>query len=143
MYIDKVPVDQIAVALQEIDDILLLETKTFDEKKFEEKVCPRFTFTELDKILDNLPDGKATGYDRVPNELLKNSSFDFKQYLLEFYNKIISEGAVPELLNRGKCMLIYKVKFEYYEKCQKTEGNLISGREFFRSITVSSNHNSK
>ena len=112
VFIDKVPVDQVAIALQEIDDILLYESKTFEDKKFEGKVCPPFTFNELDKILNDLPAGKATGYDRVPNELLKNSSFEFKQYLLVFYNKIISDGAVPEHLNRGKCMLIYKVRVE-------------------------------
>ena len=49
------------------------------------------------------------GYDSIPNELLKNSSFDFKQYLLIFYNKILGDGVVPQALNIGKCMLVYKV----------------------------------
>ena len=110
MFVDSTPIDHIAIALQEIDDILAHEPKSFENDAFEKQVCSPFTFTELNDTLGRLPDGKASGYDCVPNELLKNSSFNFKQYLLLFYNKIISDGAVPELLNRGKCMLIYKVK---------------------------------
>lgn len=109
VYVDKVPVDQTKIALQEIEDILLHESVEFESKKFEEQICPPFTFLELEDTLGKLPSGKATGYDRVPNELLKNSSFDFKQYLLVFYNKILADGAVPEPLNLGKCMLVYKV----------------------------------
>ena len=40
---------------------------------------------------------------------MKNSSLKFRQYLLIFLNKIMEEGVVPEALNSGKCMLIYKV----------------------------------
>ena len=109
VFVDKTPVDQVSIALQEIEDILQLESKSFESNKFENDICPPFTFTELNDVLEKLPNGKASGYDRVPNELLRNSSFDFKQYLLLFYNKIIADGAVPELLNHGKCMLVYKV----------------------------------
>ena len=109
VFVDKAPVDHAAIALQEIEDILLLDSRNYAENKFEDQLCPPFSFVELEKTLGDLPTGKATGYDRVPNELLKNSSFDFKQYLLMFYNKIILDGSVPEPLNQGKCMLIYKV----------------------------------
>ena len=80
VYIDNTPVDHIAIALQEIDDILLHEPKSFESKKFEDQICPPFTFTELENTLAKLPEGKASGYDGVPNEILKNSSFNFKQY---------------------------------------------------------------
>lgn len=112
VFVDSTPVDHVAIALQEIDEILLNESKSFESKEFEDKVCPPFTFTELNNTLEKLPDGKASGYDGVPNEILKNSSFSFKQYLLLFYNKIIADGAVPESLNRGKCILIYKVQIK-------------------------------
>ena len=47
---------------------------------------------------------------RIPNELLKNSSSMFQQYLLQFFNKIMEDGIVPEALNTGKCILVYKVR---------------------------------
>jgi hypothetical protein len=49
---------------------------------------------------------------RIPNELLKNGSYNFKQFLLVFLNRIHDDGAVPEALNVGKCMLIFKVNFQ-------------------------------
>ena len=80
-----------------------------DCSKFESEVCAPYTMEELDEILDSLPNGKAAGVDNVPNELLKNSNFTFRLYLLTFLNKIMDLGEVPEELNTGKCMLIYKV----------------------------------
>ena len=109
VFIDNKPPDHNNIALQEIDKILKQEASNFTPTQFEENVGPPFTFTELEQTLVSLPNGKATGYDRVPNEILKNSSYLFKQYLLVFYNQIISDGAVPESLNQGRCILIYKV----------------------------------
>ena len=103
------PVDQVAVCLSEIDQILSSGAPDFQPTQFEDDVSPPFTFTELEQTLNDLPRGKATGYDQIPNELLTNSSFKFKQYLLIFMNKIIETGAVPEELNIGKCMLVHKV----------------------------------
>ena len=51
----------------------------------------------------------ATGYDCIPNELLKNISPQFNKYFQVFLNQIIHEGQVPSDLNLGKCMLIFKV----------------------------------
>ena len=109
VFIDNKPPDHNIIALHEIDEILKQEASNFTPTQFEENVCPPFTFTELEQTLVSLPNGKATGYDRVPNEILKNSSYLFEQYLLVFYNQIISDGAVPESLNQGRCILIYKV----------------------------------
>ena len=109
VFINKEPLDHNLIALQELDEILKEEASNFTPTQFEEKVCPPFTFTELEQTLGSLPNGKATGYDRVPNEIIKNSSFLFKQYLLVFFNQIISDGSVPESLNQGRCILIYKV----------------------------------
>ena len=103
------PVSQVDLAIQEIDDILCQEAPQFAPDYFEKKVCSPYSFSELDETLQNLPNNKAAGYDRIPNELLKNSSYKFKQYILAFLNKIMEEGAVPEALNVGKCVLIYKV----------------------------------
>ena len=77
--------------------------------KFEDIVCSPISLTELDLLLGKLGNGKISGYDQIPNELLQHSSPHFKQYLLAFLNKIIESGLVPQSLNVGKCVLIYKV----------------------------------
>ena len=79
------------------------------ETKYESSVCSPMTMVELESILDKLPNEKSPGYDQVPGEFLKNSGFQFKKYLLSFYNRIIEEGKVPSELNIGKCCLIWKV----------------------------------
>ena len=80
-----------------------------DPTRFEKEICAPYTLSELNQIMKNLPNGKASGYESVPNELLKNSGNNFKNYLLILLNRIIDEGAVPEELNKGKCLLIHKV----------------------------------
>ena len=100
--------DTIEVAINDIDDLLKSKSNT-PEKKFEAEVCAEFTLTELNEIISMLPNQKSSGIDNIPNEFLKNSTFNFKTYLLQFYNKILEEGAVPGPLNTGKCCLIWKV----------------------------------
>ena len=103
------PADQMGLADTDIQNILSQPPSDVPPDKFENDVCPPMSFLELDQLLQKLPLGKSSGYDRVPNEFLRNSSFLFKQYLLVFYNQIIKDGCVPESLNAGKCILIYKV----------------------------------
>ena len=79
--------------------------------RVEDRVCSPISLTELDFLLGKLANGKSSGYDQIPNELLKHSSPHFKQYLLAFLNKIIEGGLVPQSLNLGKCVLIYKVGY--------------------------------
>ena len=107
--IDSSP-DQVQLSLLEMDQLLDQGIPSFQPDKFEQKVCSPFTYIELDQTLRKLPSGKASGYDKIPNELLKNSSSKFKQYLLVFLNKILADGVVPQEMNLGKCMLIYKVR---------------------------------
>ena len=117
--------DQVEKALEEIEAILGESEASFAPDHFEEEICRPYSSVELEQILQKLPSGKASGYDRlgykvanknifmlnrIPNELLKNSSTKFQQYLLEFLNKILDEGVVPEALNTGKCILVYKVR---------------------------------
>ena len=88
---------------------IIANDRDFDSKQFEDEVCKPYTFPELDEALSNLPNGKSAGYDSIPNELLKNSGPRFKLYLHEFLNRILETGHVPEDLNAGKCILIFKV----------------------------------
>ena len=83
--------------------------KAFNEDEFEKEVCAPYTVSELDEILDTLSSGKASSTDNIPNELLKNTTPLSRIYLQLFLNKIMAEGEVPESLNEGKCVLIYKV----------------------------------
>ena len=102
--------EQVKQALDEIDQMTGVKSSvSHDPTKFEKQICAPYTLTELSKILKDLPNGKASGYDSVPNELIKNSGDKFKSYLLLFLNRIMDEGAVPEELNKGKCLLIHKV----------------------------------
>ena len=64
VYLDKAPVDQVELALQEIDQILNEQDANFQPDHFEQKVCAPYSSVELDQILQKLPSGKASGYDR-------------------------------------------------------------------------------
>ena len=116
MYPSKA-VDQVQLTILELDQILDQTTPPVNPDQFESKICTPYTMTDLEETLQNLPNGKASGYDRIPNEMLKHSSFRFKLYLQTFLNRIIEDGEVPPDLNLGKCVLIYKV---HQNKKQKT-----------------------
>ena len=79
------------------------------ENEFEDEICTPYTTKELDEILDTLPSGKASSTDHIPNELLKHTTPTSRIYLQLLLNKIVEDGQVPEALNQGKCVLIYKV----------------------------------
>ena len=100
---------QVDEAINEIDAMLNEDPIPISHTKFENEVCAPYTFSEVEDILLKLPGGKACGYDKISNELLKNSRPIFKQYLQIFLNKILEEGLVPLTLNQGKCVLVHKV----------------------------------
>ena len=102
--------DQAEVSLIELEQLLSNSPISFKEDEFETKVCSPYSFIELEEALQNLPTGKASGYDDIPNELLRQSSHKARLYLQTFLNKIIEDGEVPQDLNVGKCMLIFKVR---------------------------------
>ena len=64
IYPTEAPVDQVAIVCQEIEQMLCEHSPTFDSNHFEEKVCAPYSFVELSQILQKLPSGKASGYDR-------------------------------------------------------------------------------
>ena len=101
--------NQEEICISELELILGQTLPTTNPAQFEEEVCPPYTFLELNQMLQKLPRGKSSGYDRLSNELLMNTSLKFRHYILIFLNKILQDGKVPKDLNIGKCMLIYKV----------------------------------
>ena len=100
---------QTDLAVNEMDSILLHDTPSFLPTTFDEQVCPPYSFTELQGQLQKLKDGKASGYDGIPNELLKNTGDKFQHYLQAFLNKVLDTGNIPPDLNVGKCLLVHKV----------------------------------
>ena len=101
---------EVQEAIDQLDEMMgSISRPEVESDKYEKIVCSPYTFSELDQILKELPNGKSSGCDTVPNELLKNSGLKFKSYLLIFLNRIMDEGLVPEELNKGKCILIHKV----------------------------------
>ena len=92
---------QVDLAVGEMESILLAGTPSFEPNTFEDQVCPQYSFMELQTELGNLKDGKASGYDGIPNELLKNTGFSFRLYLQAFLNKVMETGNIPPDLNIG------------------------------------------
>lgn len=108
VYVEPPPIDHVSLCIEEIDKILGNETGSYEPDEFEKEVCSPFSFVELDNMLRKLPNGKASGYDSISNEMLKNASVKFKHYLLLFLNKIILNGTIPSDMNIGKCILVHK-----------------------------------
>ena len=101
---------QVNEAMEQLDEMM-----GSDRKKYENLICSPYTFSKLDDILKELPNGKASGCDAIPNELLKNAGIRFKSYLLIFLNQIMDKGKISGELNKGKCLLIYKVSENQYQ----------------------------
>ena len=100
---------QTDLAVSEMESILRDGTPFFQPTTFDDEVCPPFSFTELQGELQKLKDGKASGYDGIPNELLKNTGDKFQLYLQTFLNTVLDTGSIPPDLNVGKCLLVHKV----------------------------------
>ena len=111
--ISREEVDQVDAAIAEIDQ-MLGDSQSTPYDRYEEEMTAPYTYSELEELLTQLPNNKASGYDGIANEFLKNSGPRFKQYLLVFLNQILNEGAVPVQMNNGKCMLIHKVRLWLY-----------------------------
>ena len=103
------PEDHVDMARAEMEFIINASSNTYNPCEFEEQVCMPYTYSKLDDELKALPNGKSAGLDSIPNELLKNSGTKFRAYLHTFLNKMLELGKVPQELNAGKCMLIFKV----------------------------------
>ena len=88
------PQDQVQLAVHEINQIMgQSPSTTYKPDQFEDTICAKYTPSQFNQTLDGLPSGKASGYDKIRKELLKNSSPKFKQYLLTFVNRILEDGS--------------------------------------------------
>jgi hypothetical protein len=67
-----------------------------------------FSNSEMKKILKSLKGGKSAGWDAIPNEFLINSPDILVHWLTVLFNRIKSEGVMPNGWNKGRITLIHK-----------------------------------
>lgn len=67
-----------------------------------------FSLPELEVTLQKMKNSKAPGLDGIPVEFYKNSTIDFKNYLVSFYNKLYNDGCVPNSFNESVIFAIFK-----------------------------------
>ena len=65
--------DQVEIALAELEAILGQSEASFAPDHFEKDVCKPYSSVELEQILQNLPNGKASGYDRLGPKIARIS----------------------------------------------------------------------
>lgn len=68
----------------------------------------KFCLSEIKHVVKNLKNGKAKGWDMIPNEALKNLPDDMLSMITVLFNKIKSSGVLPKGWNRGRITLVHK-----------------------------------
>lgn len=66
------------------------------------------TRAELGVMLDELRNGKASGWDDIPNEALKNAPESLLVQVVRLYNNVKESGKVPAAWRRGRLVLVHK-----------------------------------
>ena len=67
-----------------------------------------FTMTEVKTMISGLKNGKAKGWDNIPNEALKNLPDSMISMIAVLFNKIKASGSLPQGWNRGRITLVHK-----------------------------------
>ena len=67
-----------------------------------------FSYNEIKKVVKKLENGKARGWDNIPNEALKNLPDEMLHVITRLFNMIKSSGTMPHGWNRGRITLIHK-----------------------------------
>ena len=67
-----------------------------------------FSVSEVKRAVQSLNNGKAKGWDTIPNEALKNLPDDMLSMVAVLFNKIKSSGSLPNGWNRGRITLVHK-----------------------------------
>ena len=68
----------------------------------------KFTAKEVKMVLKMLKNGKAYGWDQIPNEALKNLPDSMIDQITLLFNMIKSSGILPQGWNRGRITLVHK-----------------------------------
>ena len=67
-----------------------------------------FTSDEIIETIKSLKNGKAKGWDSIPNEALKNLPSKMIDIITVLFNEIKSSGYLPTNWNRGRVTLVHK-----------------------------------
>ena len=67
-----------------------------------------FNEAEVKKVLMGLGNGKASGWDTIPNEALKNASPELVAKLVTLFNRVKNSGDIPSAWKKGRLVLIHK-----------------------------------
>ena len=67
-----------------------------------------FSVDEVKEALKNLKNGKAYGWDQIPNEALKNLPTCMIEKVTHLFNKIKTSGKLPRGWNKGRVTLVHK-----------------------------------
>ena len=67
-----------------------------------------FSVEEVKDALKNLKNGKAYGWDQIPNEALKNLPVCMIEKVTHLFNKIKTSGKLPKGWNKGRVTLVHK-----------------------------------
>ena len=67
-----------------------------------------FSEEELKEVLAGLGNGKAAGWDTIPNEALKEAPPCLLEKMLVLFNRVKNGGGVPEDWKKGRLVLIHK-----------------------------------
>ena len=72
------------------------------------KIVKEISIEELDDALDSLNARKAEGLDNITNNMLKNTSFETRQLILELFNDVLLSGVNPRDWKVGHVILLLK-----------------------------------
>ena len=67
-----------------------------------------FTGQEVIEMIATLGNGKASGWDDIPNEALKNAPKPLVNLLVTLYNNVKESGKVPASWRKGRLVLVHK-----------------------------------
>ena len=67
-----------------------------------------FTAQEVAEMITSLGGGKASGWDEIPNEALKNAPKPLLDLLVRLYNNVKESGTVPAPWRKGRLVLVHK-----------------------------------
>lgn len=101
------------------DAISALDNKSFNELDFQ------ITELELNTAISKLKNNKSPGQDQILNEMIKNSDKHIHNCILKLFNRIFSEGILPDCWASGVITNIHK-KGSYLDPAN------------YRSITITS-----
>ena len=67
-------------------------------REFEEEIFSKVTITQVEAIINDLKENRASGVDGITSNMLKLFSLAFRTKLMDLVNDVLQFGEVPESL---------------------------------------------